>query len=94
MKYMLTLIAVFFSGAAHAEMDELVRVEATMAECDKGIVCACPDSPAFELSVVKTCGEYIPKDTVYAQCHDRVFKLNLKIQAYNNNYHKATCHGW
>jgi hypothetical protein len=94
MKYALALIAVLFSCVARAEMDELVRVEATMAECDKGTVCACPDSPALELSTVKTCGEYIPNDKAYAQCHDRVFKLNLKIQAYNNNYHKASCHGW
>jgi hypothetical protein len=94
MKYALSLIAALFSCSAHAEMDELVRVEATMAECDKGVVCACPDSPASELSVVKTCGEYVPMDKDYEQCHDKVFKLNLKIQAYNNNYHKASCHGW
>jgi hypothetical protein len=75
MKCILTLIAVLLSSATRAEMDESVRVEATMAECDKGIVCACPDSPALELSVVKTCGEYIPMDKVYAQCHDRVFKV-------------------
>jgi hypothetical protein len=72
MKYALALIAVLFSCVARAEMDELVRVEATMAECDKGTVCACPDSPALELSTVKTCGEYIPNDKAYAQCHDRV----------------------
>jgi hypothetical protein len=95
MKYILTLITVLFSNVAHAEMDELVRVEATMAECDKGVMCACPDSPARELSVVETCGEYTSsKDTVYAKCHNRVFDLNIKIQAYNNNYHKASCHGW
>ena len=95
MKYILTLIAVLFSDVARAEMDELVRVEATMAECDKGVVCACPDSLATVLSVDNTCGKFTSsKDTVYAKCHDRVFALNLKIDVYNDNYHKASCHGW